>query len=80
MDNTKKSNSLLLIIIGVMIYGPLLSRFFTENFGVSYSIKVFFDIISVVMFVLGIFVLLANTYILKNTLFKILFLLMLITS
>jgi hypothetical protein len=78
MDNTKKSNSLLLIIIGVMIYGPLLSRFFTENFGVSYSIKVFFDIISIVMSILGIFVLLANKYILKNTIFKIWLFLMLI--
>lgn len=80
MKNTKTSDNslLLLFIIGVIIYGPLLSRFFTENFGVSYSIKVFFDIISVIMFVLGIFVLLANTYILKNTVFKIWVLLMLI--
>ena len=78
MNNTKKSNLLVLIIIGVIIYGPLLSRFFTENFGISYSIKVFFDIISIVMSILGIFVLLANKYILNNIIFKMWLFLMLI--
>ena len=78
MSNIKKNNSILLIIIGVIIYGPLLSRFFTDNFGISYSIKVLFDIISVVMAVLGVFILLANKYTQKNTIFKLWLFLMLI--